>query len=350
MRPYESVMRRSFPFILPLLLAALIAAILIAVSLGTVAIPPGEIAAIVWQHAFGVSFGAPANEMYDAIVWQLRLPRVFAAALVGAALATAGILFQGLLRNSMADPYLLGTSGGAALAATLALLLPAGFVIPGFTRVPLAAFGGALLAVQFVYQLARIGQRTPITTLLLAGFAVSSLMGSGMSFLMLMNQNTLQRVVLWMMGGVNTSGWDALLIVAPLIAVGTVAACALAGDLNAFALGEEQAAALGVSVERQKFIVITIGALLTGSAVAISGLVGFVGLIVPHIVRLILGPDHRLLIPAAFLTGAIFLALADLLARLVLAPAELPLGIVTALIGAPFFVYLLRQTKREYTF
>jgi iron complex transport system permease protein len=165
-----------------------------------------------------------------------------------------------------------------------------------------------------------------------------------------MNQNTLQRVVLWTMGGVSASGWDTLKVVVPLILVGAVAAFALTSDLNAFLLGEEQAAALGVSVERQKFLVLTIGALLTGAAVAISGLVGFVGLIVPHVVRLVLGPDHRILLPASFLSGAIFLVLADLLARTILAPSEIPLGVVTALIGAPFFIYLLRRTKREYTF
>jgi iron complex transport system permease protein len=168
--------------------------------------------------------------------------------------------------------------------------------------------------------------------------------------LMLTNQNTLQRVVLWTMGGISASSSDALAVVTLLVLAGGVAAFAASSDLNAFLLGEEQAAALGVAVERQKFVVMLIGALLTGAAVAISGLVGFVGLIVPHIVRLILGPDHRLLLPASFLGGAIFVVLADLLARIVLAPSELPLGVVTAFIGAPFFIYLLRRSKREYTF
>jgi iron complex transport system permease protein len=249
----------------------------------------------------------------------------------------------------MADPYLLGTSGGAALAATVALLIPATVDILGFTLVPVSAFVGALGAVLLVYQIARIGSRTPITTLLLAGFAASSMMASIMSFLMLMNQNTLQRVVLWTMGGISASGWDALAVIAPLVLAGLVAAFALTTDLNAFLLGEEEAAALGVVVERDKFFTMSVGALLTGAAVAISGLVGFVGLIVPHIVRLIVGPDHRLLLPASILSGAMFLVLADLVARVVIAPSEVPLGVVTALIGAPFFIYLLRRTKREYS-
>ena len=349
-RPYKPTMRRKPFFALTILVLVLLLALLLAASLGTVSIPLRDIAAITLQRAFGISIGVQWDETQEAIVWQLRLPRVIGAAIVGAALAVAGVLFQGLLRNPMADPYLLGTSGGAALAATIALFVPVSVGGFGFARVPVAAFIGALGAVLLVYQIARVGPRTPITTLLLAGFAASSMMASVMSFLMLMNQSALQRVVLWTMGGISASGWDALTIVVPLILVGTVAAYALANDLNAFLLGEEQAAALGVAVERQKFLVRAIGALLTGAAVAISGLVGFVGLIVPHVVRLVLGPDHRLLLPASFLSGAIFLVLADLIARIVLAPSELPLGVVTALIGAPFFIYLLRRTKREYTF
>lgn len=343
-------MRRKPILVITILLGSLILALLLATSLGTVAIPAGDIAAIMLERALGVTVGGHWSEAQEAIVWQLRLPRVLGAAIVGAALATAGVLFQGLLRNPMADPYLLGASGGAALAATLALFIPTSFVVLGFTLVPIAAFLGALLAMLLVYNIARVGTRTPITTLLLAGFAISSMMAAVMSFLMLMNQNTLQRVVLWTMGGISASGWDALQVVAPLILVGAVAALALANDLNAFSLGEDQAAALGVAVERQKFTAIIIGALLTGSAVAVSGLVGFVGLIVPHIVRLILGPEHRLLLPASFLSGAIFLVLADLIARLILAPSEVPLGVVTAFLGAPFFIYLLRRNKRDYTF
>jgi iron complex transport system permease protein len=343
-------MRQKSVLTLFVLLVALLAALLIAASLGTVPIPAGDIAAIAVKHALGLDLGAHWNEAQETIVWQIRLPRVLGAALVGAALAAAGVLFQGLLRNPMADPYLLGTSGGAALAATLALLIPASVGILGFTLVPVSAFAGALASVMLVYQIARIGSRTPITTLLLAGFAASSMMASVMSFLMLMNQNALQRVVLWTMGGISANGWDTLVVVTPLILVGVVAAYALATDLNAFLLGEEQAAALGVSVERQKFLVMAVGALLTGTAVAVSGLVGFVGLIVPHVIRLVVGPDHRLLLPASVLSGAVFLVLADLVARLALAPSEVPLGVVTALIGAPFFIYLLRRTKREYTF
>lgn len=342
---------RHTPFlVLTVLSILLVLALLLAASLGTIPIPMPEIVAIALKHAFGISIGVDWAETQDTIVWQLRLPRVLGAALVGAALAAAGVLFQGLLRNPMADPYLLGTSGGAALAATIALLFPVTVGVWGFTLVPVAAFGGALGAVLLVYQIARVGSRTPITTLLLAGFAASSMMASIMSFLMLMNQNALQRVVLWTMGGISAGGWDSLRVISPIMLLGLLAAYTLTTELNAFLLGEEQAASLGITVERSKFLIMLVGALLTGAAVAISGLVGFVGLVIPHIVRLVVGPDHRLLLPASVLTGAIFLILADLAARLVIAPSEIPLGVVTALFGAPFFIYLLRRSKREYTF
>ena len=349
-RPTKITMRRKPILTLSILSALLVFALLLAASLGTVSIPMDQIAAITIKHLSGISIGLPPTDTQEVIIWQLRLPRVLGAAVVGAALAAAGVLFQGLLRNPMADPYLLGTSGGAALTATIALLIPVSVGVFGFTLVPMAAFAGALVTVLLVYRIARVGPRTPITSLLLAGFATSSMMAAIMSFLMLMNQNTLQRVVLWTMGGISASGWDQLKVVTPLIAFGVVVAFALTHDLNAFLLGEEQAASLGISVERQKFFVMVTGALLTGAAVAMSGLVGFVGLIIPHIVRLIVGPDNRLLLPASVLSGAIFLVLADLLARVVLAPSEIPLGVVTALVGAPFFIYLLRRSKKEYTF
>lgn len=343
-------MRRQSIGMLAILGGVLILVLVFAASLGAVAIPAGDIAAILLKRAFGISIGVPWNEAQEAIVWQLRLPRVLGAALVGAGLAGAGVIFQGLLRNPMADPYLLGTSGGAALAATIAFLIPLQFGIFNYALVPMAAFAGALVAVLLVYNLARVGVRTPITTLLLAGFATSSLLAALMSFLMLMNQTTLNRVVLWTMGGISASGWAQLVAVAPLIGLGLVLALMLANDLNAFLLGEEQAASLGVAVERRKFFLLIVGALLTGAAVALSGLVGFVGLIVPHIVRLILGPEHRRLLAASALSGAIFLVLADLLARILIPPSEIPLGVVTALIGAPFFIYLLRKSKRDYVF
>lgn len=337
-------------FVLSALVAILIVTLILAMRLGTVGIEPAQVIAILFKRAFNLDLGMTWSAAEESIIWQIRLPRVLGAAIVGAGLASAGVVFQGLLRNPMADPYLLGTSGGAAFAATLAFLIPftLGFITYGL--VPLAAFVGALVAVLLVYRLARVGMYTPITTLLLAGFAVSSMLGALMSAMMLLSRGTLERVVLWTLGGVSASGWGMLVTVTPLIGIGAFCAFVLANDLNAFLLGEEQAAALGVNVERKKFILLCVGALMTGAAVALSGLVGFVGLIVPHFARIVLGPNHRLLLPASFLCGAIFLVLADLIARTLLAPQEIPLGVVTALVGAPFFILLLRRAKREYTF
>jgi iron complex transport system permease protein len=336
--------------ILGILALALIAALVAAVSLGTVAVPFGQVARMLASRVPGFELSTTWTEQMEAIVLSIRLPRVVTAMTVGGALALAGTLFQGLLRNPMADPYIIGTSGGAALGATLALLLPVHALTLGFTLVPAAAFVGSLVAVLVVYGIARVGPRTPITTLLLAGFALSSLLAAAMSFLMLFSGETMRRVVLWTMGGMSSSGWSQLAVVIPLVALGALAAYTMAGDLNAFLLGEDQAAHLGVNVERRKLALLMIGSLLTGAAVSVSGLVGFVGLVVPHVARLFLGPDHRLLLPAAGLLGSVFLVVADLAARLVLAPAEIPVGIVTAVIGAPFFIYLLRRSKKAYDF
>ena len=329
---------------------SLVGVIILATSLGTVAIPFGQVTRMVARRLLGWGAAAGGSPQAEAIILQIRLPRVVTAAVVGSALAAAGTVFQGLLRNPMADPYIIGTSGGAALGATLALILPWQVMWLGFTPVPILAFVGAMSAVLIVYRVARVGPRTPITTLLLTGFALSSLMAAVMSFLMLSGTQTLQRVILWTMGGTTASGWAQLRVVTPLVVVGMVLAFLLAHDLNAFLLGEEQAAHLGVNVERRKLALLMVGSLLTAAAVSVSGLVGFVGLVVPHVARLLFGSDHRFLLPASALLGAVFLVLADLVARLLLSPAEIPVGIITALIGAPFFIYLLRRSKRGYVF
>lgn len=329
---------------------ALIVGVVLASSLGAVVVPFDQVARLLLSRLPGVEISPTWSEGVEAIILQIRLPRVASALVVGFALAAAGVIFQGLLRNPMADPYIIGTSGGAALGATVALLLPVQIVWYGFTLVPLAAFVGALAAVVVVYNLARVGPRTPVTTLLLAGFAVSSMLAAVMSFLMMLSGAGLRRIILWTMGGLGGGRWEQLMIVTPLIVLGMGWSYLYAGDLNALSLGEEQAAYVGVPVERRKVTLLILGSLLTAAAVSVSGLVGFVGLVIPHVGRLILGPDHRLLLPAAALLGGLFLVLSDLLARLLLAPAELPVGIITALVGAPFFIYLLRRSKREYGF
>lgn len=333
-------------------MAVLLAALVEGAALGAVPIPASRVLGIALDGIPGMSLEGGWSAAEAAIVREVRLPRVATAATVGAALALAGVLFQGLLRNPLADPYVIGTAAGAALGATLALLVPAAGILAvgGFTLVPPSAFLGALGAVLLVYRLSRVGPRTPVVTLLLAGFALSSMLTAGVAFLWLTSDVTLRRAMFWTLGGLSSSGWGQLLVVVPLVAGAGIAARFFTGDLNALLLGDEAAAHVGVEVERRKLTLLALGSLLTASAVSISGLIGFVGLVIPHVARLLLGPDHRRLLPAAALVGAGFLVVVDVLARTVMAPQEIPVGIVTALIGAPFFLYLLRQTKRDYNF
>lgn len=338
--------------ILVLLGTILLVCLLIAAAIGAVSISPLSIIKMTLNKTALFNFTATWQPSAETILFQIRLPRVIAAALVGSALASAGVLFQGLLRNPMADPYIIGTSAGAAFGATIAMMLPISLAFLSFGLVPIAAFVGALAAVLLVYNLARVGGTTPVVSMLLAGFAVSAMLTAVMFFMVTLSGKTglLQSIYSFLMGSISVSGWNKIIVVAPLVIGGIIAARFLAFRLNAFALGEEGAAYLGIDVERDKLLVLALGSLLTAAAVSISGLVGFVGLVVPHAVRLVLGPDHRLLLPAAALFGGAFLVLADLLARTMLAPREIPLGILTAFIGAPFFIYLLRRTRREYAF
>ncbi len=334
-----------------LLSAALLAAIILAASAGAVRVPPTSIVSMVMARA-GLAPGAHQWSATDEmIVFEVRLPRVVMAALVGAALSTAGVLFQALLRNPLADPYAIGTSGGAALGAALGMTVAAQFGFGTFTAVPVLAFLGAVATTVLVYSLARVGGRTPIVTLLLAGVIVSVTLGYAMSLLLLLSDRygrDTRLVYAWLLGGVTTVRWTQVAIVGGLVCGGCTVAWGWARRLNVLSLGEEAAASVGLDVERQKTAVILVGSLLTAAAVSAAGLVGFVGLIVPHVARLVGGSNHTRLLPSAMIGGATFLVLADLLARVVAPPTEIPLGIVTAFLGGPLFLYLLRQSRREY--
>lgn len=343
--------RRSY-LVLPLLGLLLIIVMLIAVSFGSTSISIGIIAQIILNGTGVFHFARHWDAATALIIWQIRMPVVVAAALVGAALSVAGVLFQGMLRNPLADPFLIGTSSGAALGATVAFVLPLNYAYGAFLPItPVLAFIGAMLSVLFVYAIARSGGSTPVVTLLLAGVVVNAVLVALQTLILSLSQFSnlgLQALFNWVSGGVSVVSWSPDLIVGAIIMAGIICSLILAPSLDVFALGEEEAAFLGLHVERRKFIIIIVASLLTSAAVSISGLIGFVGLIVPHTMRLLLGPRHRLLLPASALGGAIFLTLADLLARTIIAPAELPVGIFTALVGAPFFLYLLRRGKRDY--
>ena len=282
-----------------------------------------------------------------AILWELRIPRVVLGGLVGAMLSIAGAAYQGAFRNPLADPYLLGVAAGAGLGATLAIAyLPDthGWLVD---PVPLAAFVGALTAVAFTYVLGRsgIGNRTA-ATLILAGVAITSFLTALQTYVQQRESDTLQRVYAWILGRLSTSGWDEVTLILPYVVVSSIAILLHRRLLDVLSVGDEEADALGLRAGRIRLIVAVAASLGTAAAVAVSGLIGFVGIIVPHTIRLLFGPSYRLVLPLSLILGGGFLVLADLLARTAMAPAEIPIGVVTAFFGAPFFVLVLRTSKR----
>lgn len=337
----------------PLLALALAVSCIVAAAVGTVPISLSTTAAVILNQTHLFHFARTWPETHEVILLQLRLPRVAGATLVGAALAVAGALFQGLLRNPLADPLLLGTSSGAALGATLAYVVPGLFAFEwlGFSAVALFAFVGALLAVALVYLLATRRSGTPIVTLLLAGVAVGAILSAWQTLLLTFNQRLGFRVAgiyYWLSGSIGVQSWTQIAELTPLVVSGILAALAVAPILDAFALGEEMSQHLGISVEKAKLVLVALASVLVACAVSISGLVGFVGLVAPHLCRLVLGPRNRVLLPASALAGGTFVVLSDLLARTLAAPSELPLGVITALVGGPFFLVLLRKAGRSY--
>jgi iron complex transport system permease protein len=326
-------------------LVALIAVACVGVAVGSVGIAPLDTLAIVAHHLFGIDLGRSWSPSAEAIVWDLRVPRVLTSLVVGTALAVAGATFQGLLRNPLADPYVLGTASGAALGAAIAVLLPVRFAILGFGLLQGLAFLGALASIYTVYRLSRIGGLSPLTGLLLTGYAVGSLLAAGLAMAMYTSGAALRQIFSYLLGGFQTASWPQLAGTLPLVAAGCALIFLRARSLNGLLLGEEAAAHLGIDVGRERAILLALASLVTAAAVAVSGLIGFVGLVVPHVVRLIVGPSARLVLPLSALGGAILLAFADVVARWA---GDIPVGIVTALIGAPFFIVLLRRVRTGY--
>jgi iron complex transport system permease protein len=317
----------------------LLIAILLSLAIGSVFIPPAEL----WS----VIKGTASSEISRTILLDIRLPRTVLIALVGAALAGSGAAYQGLFRNPLADPYLIGVASGAGLGAILAMSIRWPYTTLGLFAVPMAAFLTSLLTVYIVYLIANIGGSVPTTNLILAGVAVSSFAVSLTSFLMLRSTGEVRRALGWLLGGVTLVSWDATLALIPYLALGLGALILGGYSLNILQFGDDQAAQLGLNVRRAKFIIIVAASLVTAAAVSFAGIIGFVGLIVPHIVRFWWGVDYRRLIPLSILGGASVLLAADVLARIVIAPQELPVGIVTALAGAPFFLWVLRRSKNQ---
>lgn len=329
-------------------LAALAGAALVGVAVGAVPVPFRALLDLMLARLpFAPPLAHAYPDMFATIVFQIRLPRVALIAVIGGALGSAGATYQGLFRNPLADPYLVGVASGAGLGATLALVadLPSTFL--GLSSVPLSAFVGGVLTVALVVTVAQVGRATPVTTMLLAGVAIGAFATAVTTFLMLRSPEGMQRAFNWLLGGYSGGGWRPVLIVLPYLVVGMIVLQLHARALNVLQLDEEQARQLGINVERLKLVLVGAATAMTAAAVAFGGLIGFVGLIVPHVARMLGGPDYRRLLPVSAAGGAAFLILADLAARTVLAPRELPVGVITALTGAPFFVYLLRRLKRS---
>ncbi|MFC6904520.1 vitamin B12 ABC transporter permease BtuC [Halalkalicoccus tibetensis] len=282
-------------------------------------------------------FEFPVPETHETIVTQVRLPRVVLAAVVGFALAAAGTVMQGFFRNPMADPSIIGVSSGAALGAVASIVLPLSLGLRPM------AFGSAIITAFAVYLIASEGGRTPVATLLLAGVAIQTFLGAMISYLQLSAGESLEQVVYWLMGHLHASTWHDVSLSLPVVVPVFVLLMVYASDLNVLLLGEEDAQSLGIEVERTKRLLLAAASVITAAGVAVSGVIGFVGLIVPHMMRLLVGPDHRILLPTSALAGAVFLVATDTVARA--GPAEVPVGIVTAALGAPFFLYLLRTRE-----
>lgn len=325
----------------------LLLSVLFSLAVGSVGMPIRQIAGILLHHLplVGDQITVDWPKTSEQIIMKIRLPRVALALLVGASIATAGAAFQGVLRNPLADPYTLGVSSGCSVGAALVIYFGLQYALAGQWSVPLAAFVSGIFTLWLVLKLARTDGALRIETLILSGVVMQAFFGAIVSLLIALSKQTINEIVFWLMGSLAMRGWSYSAVFAPYVLAGFVFLTFYARALNLFALGERQAAHLGVHVERTKRVVLLAATLLTAGAVSMAGVIGFVGLIVPHLVRLLTGPDYRLLLPLSAIGGAIYVLWADTIARTMLAPMEIPLGVVTAFIGAPFFAYLLHKNK-----
>ena len=336
------ITQKAVPAVLLLVLLCLI---IIASTIGSANIPLSDVARIVISPIFpGADDGV--KQSFKIIIRMVRLPRVLLSVLAGMGLAISGAVFQGIFRNPMANPYILGVSSGAAFGATLGMILGLQITFLGVGAVPLSAFIGAIGASLLVYILSGGGKS--VMPLLLSGIALGFFLTALMSLLMYFNRDQLERIVYWSMGSFNAANWTKVALTAPVILSGSIVILFFARDLNLMVLGDDTARGLGIPVRYSRIIFLLTSTIITASAVSVSGIIGFVGLIIPHIIRIITGPDHRTLIPNSMLAGGIFLLLSDTLARTVLSPTEIPVGIITSLAGAPYFLLLLYQRRKQF--
>ena len=326
----------------------LIVAILLGIAIGTVRIPISQIVGIIGNEFFSLPLNNGIDVMNVKIVVNIRLPRVLLAGLVGASLAIAGAAFQGLLRNPLADPYTLGVSSGASVGAVFVIFFQVSLPFVGIFTLPLISIAAAFITIFLVLFFARtIEPSMKVETIILTGIIFSSFLGAFISLMIALSAEELRQIIGWLLGSVSMRGWSYIKIIFPFFLIGSLILLFNMRELNAMSFGEDRAKHLGVNVERRKLLILAAGSMLTGAAVAVSGTIGFVGLVIPHVTRTLWGPDHRHLLPLSAIVGAGFLILADLTARIIIAPAELPIGVITAIIGAPVFAFILMKRRME---
>lgn len=327
------------------LISLLIFVFTLSVAKGAVEISPSQVLAILLKNYLSIESTTTFSDQQEAVMMAIRIPRVILGVLVGSTLAVSGVALQGLFRNPMADPSLLGTSSGASFFVAAAVVLQINKF--GLYTLPIAAFMGSMLSIFIIYSLAQQDRKTNVTTMLLAGIALNSLFMAGTGlFTFLSTDEELRTITFWQLGSLSGATWTSISAIIPFILVCLIGIPLLANALNALLLGEANARHLGVPVERVKWMLVFLVALGVGAAVSVSGLISFVGLVVPHLVRLMIGPNHKQVLPMSILVGAILLSSADLVARTMVSPSELPIGIMTALIGAPFFLYLILSKRK----
>ena len=314
--------------------------------IGISGIPFGEANKILINELTGLELGgADFDPGFVSIIWNVRLPRVILAFLAGAALSVCGGSFQGIFRNPMADPYILGVSSGAAFGAAIGIVTNIGTGLFGMGSVALLAFAGALITIFIVYTISRNGHRVPTANLLLSGVAIGQTISAFMSFIMIFNIQNMNRILFWTLGSFNSSSWKQVIVVLPFVVIGSVVILISSRELDIMLLGEDTALELGVNTERLKRRILIASSVVVAAVVSVSGVIGFVGLVVPHIVRLVTGPKHKVFLPFSLIFGGAFLVLCDTLARS-FSSTELPVGVITAAFGGPFFVYLLRKSRK----
>lgn len=340
-------MKKNIVRVLIASIIVLLLAIIVSCCVGAASIKVSEALKILISKIFKINIDmSKVEDFKQTIIWTVRFPRIMVSLLVGGTLSVAGATYQGLLKNPMADPYVIGVSSGAAFGAAIGISSKIIFNFFGLSFVSIMAFICSILVMLIVYRISKIGNKVPITTLLLSGIAVGNFLTAFTSFIMIFSGDNLNKIFFWTMGSFSGKGWDQLVSVLPYIIMGMAVIYFYAKDLNIILLGEDTASNLGVNVEKVKKILLITSTIITAAVVSISGIIGFVGLIIPHIARMVVGPDNKALIPTSFLFGAILLIICDTIARSILSQ-EIPVGLVTSILGGPFFIYLLRNKKRE---